>query len=244
MTIESRLPQFLDYADDAWAPVNAHAITQRSRRIRRRRTGVGIATLVALASLVVTVARPFGSVQHGDESGPIVTAAQLSELTHDHSALAPPALMPAEHGVTPVAWATPDAGSDLCVGWIAAATGANQASTCMGWGPPPSADRAVFAGVPTFQAAPADDALAIGFVTGDVAAVTVTFRGKEYTFATKTVLGAAPRDRNCGPDCTIPALQAYALWLPKEGTTSYGDADITSYVAKDAHGNVMPSQLG
>jgi hypothetical protein len=122
----------------------------------------------------------------------------------------------------------------LCTG-SAAFSGPDRGFTsygCIGSVDPPVVPPGVWVQRPEFEGSPTVSGyvLAIGLVRGPAKTVTLTFLGRPATAPVVPV-----------PEPGWEGLGAYCMWLPTNGATTYGTANVTDVQALDANGYVVTS---
>jgi hypothetical protein len=227
----------LDYDARLHAEVSPDMIVAMGERARRRwRTGLVVGACAAVVAFACLSVGLLGRVDgdrgaHSDPASALAAAPEFAAHPPDGE---PAVVDSSVVGWTSVVWWSAD--GQLCAGSVGVAGSARGtvALNCLhveGDGMFPNGAAPVQ--LPAFQALPmpADNrgnVLVIGFARADVATVDIDFFGHHVSAAVHPVASA-----------NHAAFAAYAAWLPLNGAVSYGTADITSLVARDAAGTVL-----
>lgn len=217
----------LDYADPAAPAIAPEHVVSIGRRVRRRRRILGggsMALVVAAIAWTATVMLP----QAG--SAPPAT---FDPAPGKHRASDPVVIVG-----TPIAgwhaFVFQATDGSLCTG-SAAFSGPDRGFTsygCIASVDPPVVPPGVWVQRPEFEGSPTVSGyvLAIGLVRGPAKTVTLTFLGRPATAPVVPV-----------PEPGWEGLGAYCMWLPTNGATTYGTANVTDVQALDANGYVVTS---
>jgi len=233
----SRMSLDLDYDDPFATEVSADMIIARSRKAHRRsRVGLAAgvcAVAVVLAWLSSGVTGWFG--RGTDVGGDLASALAATGEYAAHMPDGEPVVVDSSvAGWASVVWLSVD--GQLCAGTVGVAGSARGSEAFNCWhvgGEAMFPAGAAPVRLPAFEAlpTPADSGgkvLVIGLARADVATVDIEFHAHRVSAVVYPVTPG-----------TGTAFGAYAAWLPVDGATSYGTADITSLVARDAADKVL-----
>lgn len=231
--LEDSIRQFLHYDDPQTPPPDTEAIIRRGRATRQRHLAMYLALICVLLATSTVVAlkirangEPF--IATPGDSG--LAAIMAQPLVREHPPSGQVVIVDESlPGWASAAWVSTD--NEFCSGTIATTGPKVTTMTCGTF------DRRAATGVtlelPVFQSLPAPQdnqgkALAIGLVRGDAVSIAVTFRNHSVVADVRPI-----------GDDAVPRLGVYAVWLPVDGATSFSSREITTMVAKDAHGHVV-----
>jgi hypothetical protein len=212
----------LAYSDPLEPTIAVETIVARARRVRlyrRVRAGSLLVLVMVAAAGFATLINPFGSsAQKSLPAGPLTKLNNVVVVDASVKGWESFVYLSAER--------------EVCGGTVGTSgAGTGHIFTTCGWASATDSSTGAWVMKPVFQAAPqpsenGDKALAIGLVRGNAVSVTVTFKGQ--TIKTRVV-----------PIAGDSGLGAYAVWLPLNGSTSYGWNDIDSVVATRANGQTL-----
>jgi len=227
-------PLALEYADPLRRGLDVDAVIRRAHRTRARRwallTAVGVAVVTAIGSAAVD--RVGAPARTAETAQTVMARVMAQPFAREHPPVGSAVLVDnSVPGWIVVAWVS--ASGEFC-GGAAATTGGRLAPSALNcWLDTVGSVKPELLSKPILQALPlppdaGDRALAIGAVTGDVSEVEVIFRGRTVDVP---VVGI--------PTGARAKVEAYAVWLPTDGTDSYSWNDITGITARDSTGRIV-----